>query len=135
LNALLGKDVSAWRWSSLHTLEHKHPLGKQVPFDWFMNVGPEAVPGGNEVINNTGFEIDSSGRYEVTFGPSMRRIVDFSDLSKSYSVLPTGQSGYFMAPHYSDQFKLFNSNTFRPQLLVDKNQIKSQSKAPLILEP
>jgi penicillin amidase len=100
-----------------------------------MNVGPEPVPGGNEVINNTGFEIDSSGRYKVTFGPSMRRIVDFSDLSKSYSVLPTGQSGYFMAPHYSDQFKLFNSNTFRPQLLVDKNQIKSQSKAPLILEP
>jgi len=135
LNALLGKDVSAWRWSSLHTLEHEHPLGKQKPFDWLMNVGPEPVPGGNEVINNTGFEIDSSGRYKVTFGPSMRRIVDFSDLSKSYSVLPTGQSGYFMAPHYSDQFKLFNSNTFRPQLMVDKNQIKSQSKAPLILEP
>jgi penicillin amidase len=135
LNALLGKDVSAWRWGSLHTLEHKHPMGKQIPFDWLMNVGPEPVPGGNEVINNTGFEIDSSGRYKVTFGPSMRRIVDFSDLSKSYSVLPTGQSGYFMAPHYSDQFKLFNSNTFRPQLMVDKNQIKSQSKAPLILEP
>jgi penicillin amidase len=134
LNALLGKDVSAWRWSSLHTLEHEHPLGKQKPFDWLMNVGPEPVPGGNEVINNTGFNIDSTGRYKVTFGPSMRRIVDFSDLATSYSVLPTGQSGYFMAPHYSDQFKLFNSNTFRPQLM-DKNQIKSQAKAPLFLEP
>ena len=134
LNALLGKDVSAWRWSSLHTLEHEHPLGKQKPFDWLMNVGPEPVPGGNEVINNTGFNIDSTGRYKVTFGPSMRRIVDFSDLATSYSVLPTGQSGYFMAPHYSDQFKLFNSNTFRPQLM-DKNQIKSQAQAPLFLEP
>jgi acyl-homoserine lactone acylase PvdQ len=49
-------------------------------------------------------------------------------------VLPTGQSGYFMAPHYSDQFNTFNSNTFRNQLMK-KEEIVRQAGKPLILQP
>ena len=64
----------------------------------------------------------------------MRRIIDFDDIEHSYSVLPTGQSGYFMAPHYSDQAELYNSNGFRMQLM-DKKQIQQQAGKPLILNP
>jgi penicillin amidase len=134
LSRQLGKEVSGWRWKDVHTLEHKHPVGRQKPFDQFLNVGPEALPGGNEVINNLGFAIDSSGEYKVTFGPAMRRIIDFANPEVSFSVLPTGQSGYFMAPHYSDQFNTFNSNTFRNQLMK-KEEIVRQAGKPLILQP
>lgn len=64
----------------------------------------------------------------------MRRIIDFSNTETSFSVLPTGQSGYFMAPHYNDQFELFNANKFRNQLM-NKQEIIKQAGKPLILEP
>ena len=130
----LGKDVSKWTWNRVHTIEHIHPIGRKKPFNLFFNVGPDPISGGNEVINNTGFRIDSTGEYKVFFGPSMRRIVDFSDPENSLSVLPTGQSGYFMAPHYKDQNDLYNRNYFRKQLM-NKKDIIDESGPPLILEP
>jgi penicillin amidase len=134
LSQQLGKDVSGWRWKKVHSIEHSHPVGRQKPLDQFLNVGPEAIQGGNEVINNLGFSIDSSGEYRVKFGPSMRRIIDFANPDVSFSVLPTGQSGYFMAPHYDDQFTIFNANTFRSQLM-NKDEIVKQAGKPLILQP
>jgi len=134
LSAQLGKDVNDWRWRRVHTLELEHPMGSQTILGWYFNTGPEPVPGGNEVVNNMGFSIDSSGKYPVKFGPSMRRIIDFSALEESYSVLPAGQSGYPFSKHYNNQFALFVSNTFRPQLM-NRKKIESKSETPLILKP
>jgi penicillin G amidase len=134
LKERFGKEEINWKWKKTHTVEHVHPIGRRKPFNYFFNVGPFEINGGNEVINNTGFNIDSSGNNDVKFGPAMRRIIDFADIEHSYSVLPTGQSGYFMAPHYSDQAELYNSNGFRLQLL-DKKQIQQQAESPLILKP
>ncbi|HOY49630.1 MAG TPA: penicillin acylase family protein [Flavobacteriales bacterium] len=121
-----GKDRSKWKWSIAHTIEHVHPIGRKKPFNMLFNVGPASVSGGNEVINNIGFKIDSTGYYPATFGPAMRRIIDFKDVDHSWSILPTGQSGYFMADHYDDQFDLYNKNGFRPQLM-DRAEIEKQA--------
>lgn len=134
LIAQLGKDLSKWNWKRVHTLEHLHPAGRRFPLDRLFNVGPDYVPGGNEVINNTGFGLNAKGEYAVTFGPAMRRIIDFSNPGKSFSVLPTGQSGYFMAPHYADQVPLYRSNSFRYQLM-DREEILRQAPTPLRLIP
>lgn len=134
LKTLYGKDQSKWKWSRAHTLEHVHPIGQKKPFNLLFNVGPDPVMGGNEVINNMGFRLDSTANYPVRFGPAMRRIIDFNSLDKTLSILPTGQSGYFMADHYDDQKELFNSNGFREQLM-DKKAIESQAKGYLILKP
>ena len=128
-----GKEVIGWKWKRVHKLEHVHPIGRKKPFNLIFNVGPNAITGGNEVINNTGFNLDSSGMSDVKFGPAMRRIIDFADIDHSYSILPTGQSGYFMAPHYSDQSELYNSNGFRMQLM-DKKMIEQQAGKPLKLK-
>jgi penicillin amidase len=122
----LGKDLSKWNWERVHQVEHRHPLGQKFPLNVLFNIGPDFVPGGNETINNTGFKINVYGDYKVEFGPAMRRIIDFSDIDNSQSVLPTGQSGYFLAPHYSDQSKLYANNEFRRQLM-DKNAIVQQA--------
>ncbi len=66
-----------------HTIEHVHPIGRKKPFNMLFNVGPASVSGGNEVINNIGFKIDSTGYYPATFGPAMRRIIDFKDVDQS----------------------------------------------------
>jgi penicillin amidase len=81
-----------------------------------------------------GFDSDSTVNAEVYFGPSMRRIIDFSNVEESFSVLPTGQSGYFFAPHYQDQFELFNQNMYRRQWMR-KSEITKQAGSPLRLKP
>lgn len=134
LIAQLGKDLSKWTWDRLHKLELKHPLGEKFPLSYFFNIGPYFVPGGNEVINNTGFEINSRGDYQVIYGPSMRRIIDYSDFERSLSILPSGQSGYFLSPHYSDQTEKFLNNGFRYQHM-NKQEILRESNSPLVIKP
>jgi hypothetical protein len=48
--------------------------------------------GANEVINNQFYDYGDNANYEIKGGPSTRRIVDFSDVENSWSILPTGQS-------------------------------------------
>lgn len=134
LGSRLGKDVNSWRWKRVHTLEHKHPAGRGMILSELLNVGPEPVTGGNEVLNNMGFAYDSSATAKVYFGPSMRRIIDFGKPEESFSVLPTGQSGYFLAPHYKDQFEMFNQNRYRAQLMK-KDEIVRQAGSPLRIKP
>ena len=87
-----GPDPKQWTWDKVHTLEHPHPIGQVESLRKFFNVGPFPVEGSREVINNMGFPYDSTGFYKVNSGPSTRRIIDFSDIENSMSILPTGQS-------------------------------------------
>ena len=130
----LGKDLSKWTWERVHQLEIKHPLGQKFPLNYLLGIGPHFIPGGNETINNTAFNLNAKGEYEILYGPTMRRIIDFSDIEKSLSILPSGQSGYFLSPHYEDQTEKYLNNGFRFQLM-NKQMIKSQAGEPLILKP
>ena len=54
----------------------------------------------------------------------MRILIDFDDVDRSLSVIPTGQSGNFMSDHYDDQAILFAEGKFRNQLM-EKEQIRN----------
>lgn len=136
LEKQLGKNINKWYWKKVHTLEHEHPLGKGgFPLNRMFNVGPNGVMGGMEVINNQNFLADYSSKYmKVRSGPAMRLIVDFGNVDKSVSVLPTGQSGNFMSPYYSDQTELFNTGRFREMHMMKRDSIRKMRKK-LVLRP
>jgi len=69
----------------------------------------------------------------VISGPSTRRIIDFSDIENSLSILPTGQSGNIFSPHYKDQAELYNNGEFR-KMMLNEDEIKSTSKNVLIIK-
>ncbi len=118
LESQLGNDLSSWRWSSVHTLEHGHALGQNETLRPYFNVGPFEITSSNEVINNMLFQLDDDGSYEVHGGPSCRRIVDFADVKgNSWSILPTGQSGRIMSPHYKDQAEMYAKGQYRRKLM------------------
>ncbi|CAN5296937.1 penicillin acylase family protein [soil metagenome] len=129
-----GANSSDWQWNKIHTLTHKHVLNAVKPLAGFFNVGPYSVPGGNEVINNLHFDLDTTGYYPVNGGPALRKITDFSDLDKGVTVSPTGQSGNVMSPFYSDQAEMFATGKFRP-MLMKKESIEASSKNRLLLNP
>ncbi len=106
LSKRLGPVISDWNWGKVHTLEHQHLRKK--PLDRVFNVGPFSVPGGDEVIANLAFRLNTEGRYPVVYGPAMRFIVDFFKPADALGINPTGQSGFFLSRHYDDQCALFN---------------------------
>lgn len=135
LEAQLGGGINQWQWSRVHTLEHGHPLGTVEALRGYFNVGPFPVPGSFEVINNYLFKLNKEGEYKVTAGPSTRRLIDFSDVrGNSWSILPTGQSGNPLSPHYKDQAEMYAKGEFRKQLMSEED-IKQTSNNVLTLNP
>jgi penicillin amidase len=133
LSGQLGENVKDWKWGKVHTVEHEHPIGEVAVLRRLFNVGPFASPGMNEVINNLFYGLNNEGQYAVKGGPSTRRVIDFSDIENSWSIIPTGQSGNPFSKHYSDQAELFNKGEFRKMKLNKEEIIKTSTK--LVLKP
>lgn len=126
LETNFGDDVSSWTWNKAHTLECQHPIGQVKLLKGFFNVGPFEVPGANEVINNLMYFYSDEKINQVKAGPSTRRIIDFSDVENSVSILPTGNSGNPMSKHYSDQIEMYAKGQFR-KMLMNKKEIENNS--------
>ena len=130
----LGANVEDWLWKRVISLEHEHAIGKAGGvLRKFFNVGPFETIGGNEVINNQIFKLDSTGVYKITAGPSTRRVIDFSDIENSLSILPTGQSGRVFSPYYKDQAQKFVDGEF-VKMSLNLKEIE-KSKNILVLKP
>ncbi len=124
----LGNDVNFWTWNRVHTLEHQHPLGQVAVLRGVFNVGSFEVPGSAEVINNLFFNFTNTGEYQVKGGPSTRRVIDFSDIENSMSILPTGQSGNPFSKHYNDQSEMYATGKFRKMKMNKEEIIKTSTK-------
>jgi penicillin amidase len=135
LEKQLGPNINTWTWDRVHTIEHPHPLGsvKLLDYIFTFNIGPFEVDGSNEVLNNQMFDLTSDGIYRVKGGPSTRRIIDFSDIENSVSILPTGNSGNPFSPFYKDQAAMYAQGKFR-KMKLNKQEI-DQVSTTLILKP
>ncbi|WNW01525.1 penicillin acylase family protein [Tenacibaculum sp. HL-MS23] len=134
LQKQLGENVEGWHWKRVTSVEYEHPIGKAGGLlRRFFNVGPFETNGGDQVINNQIYTIDSTGVYNIKAGPSTRRIVDFSDVENSIAILPTGQSGNVFSTHYKDQAKKYLNGEF-VKMKLNQSSIK-ESENKLIFSP
>ena len=135
LEAQLGGNVDTWTWSRVHTLKHEHPLGSVSLLETLFkfNIGTFEMDGTNEVINNQHMKLSKDGVYKVNAGPSTRRVVDFSDVENSMSILPTGNSGNPFSPFYRDQSEMFAKGEFR-KMKLNADEIEKVS-TKLIFKP
>ncbi len=135
LTSKLGKDPKRWRWGDLHTLELRNQsFGKSgvAPIEWLFNHGPVGVSGGSSIVDATGW--DPSAGYGVSAVPSMRMIVDLSNLDGSRWVELTGQSGHAFSDHYVDQFDLWRTGQTLP-MRWDESTIRREAEDSLVLRP
>ncbi|RLD85424.1 MAG: penicillin acylase family protein, partial [Bacteroidetes bacterium] len=113
-------------WGKVHVLTHIHPIGRKEPFDKIFNVGPFEDPGTNEVVDKEGFNYNVTGVYPVKSGPALRFLIDMADPTTKLTIIPTGQSGNFMSPHYADQATMFVTGKYRT-LVTDAAKVKKGS--------
>ncbi len=105
----LGKDPNDWQWGKLHQLTLRHQVlgGEDLSgvsgtlLRWIFNKGGYEMPGGSSIVDANGW--NASVDYSVDWAPSMRMVVDLSDLDASTWVNQTGASGHPMSAHYGDQ--------------------------------
>ncbi|MDA0713958.1 MAG: penicillin acylase family protein [Bacteroidetes bacterium] len=129
----LGDDLSSWTWGRVHQTTHKHAFNDIPIIGRVFSVGPFPSPGSIETINNSVFHLSDEPIHQALHGPQMRRVLDMSNLEESSSILPTGQSGVQMSPHYDDQAEMYIKGTYRPQLM--SRRIIEKSSTPLELLP
>lgn len=135
LEERLGSDMAKWRWGDLHTLELVNgTFGESgiAPIEWVFNRGPRGTSGGGAIVNATGWSADVG--YQVDAAPSMRMIVDMSNLDASRWIQLSGNSGHAFHPNYDDQFELWRTGQNVP-MRWDQATIAAEAKHTLTLRP
>ncbi len=136
LTDLLGDDTTSWRWADLHTASFENLTFGQsgiAPIEWLFNrSAPNRVGGSDDIVNAVGFHPPDG--YGVDWLPSMRMVIDLSDLAASTSVNTTGQSGHAFHTHYADMLDSWTDGTQHPMRWT-RDQVEQGAEGSLTLAP
>lgn len=144
LRSNFGEEPFQWRWEQLHTITFEPelfgeaakspnaPTALKLIVNNLLNNGPHPVSGHDMSINNG--EYSWNEPYEMILGPSIRRVIDFSDLSKTWSINPTGQSGNPISQYYGDQTESWLNGDYKflyqDSTFFDENQYETMKFIP-----
>ncbi|MFN1834137.1 penicillin acylase family protein [Balneola sp. MJW-20] len=145
LSDTFGSETFEWRWEQLHTITFKPPLfgtAAEAPdapgslkliVNNILSKGPYSMESHGMSINNGQYLWQDP--FEMVLGASIRRIADLSDLNKTWSVLPTGQSGNPLSDHYGDQTEMWLQGSYRSfyqdSSSFDESEIRTMKLSPV----
>lgn len=135
LSKLEGSNPEQWTWGAIHQLElTSGTFGSSgiAPIEWLFNRGPFAVGGGSSVVDATGWAIGQG--FDVTTVPSMRLVVDLSNLDASTWTNLSGESGHAFHPNYNDQVDAWQHVEALPWAFTPK-AVKAAATHTLVLAP
>ena len=113
-----------WRWGYAIPLIFHHPLDRLPLGRQIFDTGPAPQMGMATTVKAT----------TPNSGPSMRMVVDFSDLDGSVNNLTLGESGQVLSHYYRDQFDAWYNGRSFPMLFSDA-AVKKGAVHRLVLEP
>ena len=135
LREMMGGDPDDWEWGRVHGAEFRNEtLGESgVGFiESRFNRGPVPAAGGTDLVNATGWRAEEG--YEVDWVPSMRMIIDLSDLDNSLAIHTTGQSGHAYNSHYQDMMEPWSTGEYLP-MEWDRETVELGAEGKLVLRP
>lgn len=132
LTQKMGSDMSTWRWDRVHTILFAHQPFSGLPvIDRVLDrrTGHSGTWGtvniGNPALDGTFDQFQSA---------SYRQIIDMSSTQNDRFIIPIGQSGNPLSPHYDDYLTDWRDGHFRP-MRFDNEVIQRDQQALLRLEP
>jgi len=138
MEELQGENMQDWNWGDLHVAVFRNQsFGESgiAPIEAIFNRGEYRTAGGESIVNATGWSADEmEDTYQVDWLPSMRMIVDFSNLVNSLAIHTTGQSGHAYHKHYVDMADLWRNIQYHP-MLWERNTIEANAEGHLRLVP
>ncbi len=80
---------------------------------WLFDRGPVAIAGDGTTVMRVSYNrLRPFRAWEL---PSWRQVLDVGSWDDSRVVLPTGQSGHPLSPHYFDQNEMWRNGQYRAQ--------------------
>jgi len=128
----MGEARTTWAWGKVHQVTFPHPFGRKWYLRGWFDIGPYGAPGDGRTVFMERFQPGTG--YSVVVGPSMRQVVPLGFRSMARSVIPTGSSGHFFEPHYSDQTPLWYGGRTHPAW-TDRETIEANAESRLRLVP
>ncbi len=111
-----GSKISRWDYGQFIELKIAQPVEGSLPvIGKYFNIGPVPMSGSSTTIKQTTRRL----------GPSMRMIVDLSDLDRSLQNITIGESGQPLSRHYKDQWSAYYGATSFPMQFrkIDAKQV------------
>jgi penicillin amidase len=107
-------DQAKWNWAEMHAVRFSHPVSSAAyPLRWLFDRGPSHVAGDGTTVMRVSYNrLRPFAAWEL---PSWRQVLDVGSWDDSQVVLPTGQSGHPLSPHYFDQNEMWKKGNYRRQ--------------------
>jgi penicillin G amidase len=137
LTDTLGTEPINWRWENLHQVkfEATHFASAAKPkkdgylnliVTYMMNRGPFGTRG--HTTSPISGHYDWHQPFQQVGGATWRRVIDLSNTSQSWSVLPGGQSGNSLSPAYDNQLDLWLEGKYR--ILQHNSEVRFRDDLP-----
>ncbi len=130
------KRVDGRTWGQLQTLSMKHPMAMVPVVSSLLDLsyGPWPWSGTASTLNASYSRPRKRGTYESIVGPSWRFVIDFADIDGATMVVPGGQSGNPMSPHFFDFNPLWEDGS-RWNVPLDSERVRDRGASTLTLSP
>jgi penicillin amidase len=133
LEVVHGPDPSRWAWGRLRVLRMRHPLGGRRWLHRVFNLGPIPCGGDTDTINQASV-LPLEPTIDCKNIASLRVVIDVGAWHNSRFVLPGGQSGNPLSPHYDDLFPLWQRGE-GVHVAWTQDEVRAATVATLELEP
>jgi len=118
-------NLADWKWGKASPLYIQNPVLSHLPFlSRWTGPGLQEQSGDSYTVKQVG----------MSFGPSERMTLDFSNFDQSTLNLVTGESGNFLSPYYMDQWKAWYEG-FTFALPFSAGEMEKARSHKLVLAP
>ena len=120
-------------WDRVHAVTFEHPLAAGSWWrSWVFSRGPVPIAGDGTTVMRVSW--NRLRPFRAWEAPSWRQLFDVGEWDRARVVLPAGQSGHLMSPHYFDQNELWRSGQYRVQPFSREAVLQAQQHR-LVLTP
>ncbi len=119
-------DVTTWVWGKIHQASFPHLLSLSA-----LGVGPFPINGTGYTVSPSAATTYHNGQVSKGIargGASERVIMDFADLNRTLSVIPSGERGVTTSKHYHDQLDMYLAGQYHVQYFA-ANSVTSWASA------
>lgn len=120
-------------WAEAHQARFVHPLSAgAMVLGWLFDRGPVPVIGDTFTVNRASY--NRLAPFAVWEIPSWRQLFDVGQWDEARVVLPAGQSGHPLSPHYFDQAEMWRQGQYRQQFF-SRTAVEAARAHRLVLIP
>ena len=120
----------------MHTLTMRHPMAIVPVVSDLLGLqhGPWPWSGSPGSLNSSFYVTANDTTFNCIVGPSWRFVIDFADVDAATMVLPAGNSGNPMSPHFFDFNKMWRDGE-RWTVPFSREKVYERAVSTLTLRP